>query len=252
MAALGRGNLDHAEEVNRIVEGLPERDRDLLLEALPQILGQSGNERRSGDGPPGDGPARPGADGAGGAAGAGRTAASAAADGGAAPPVSAGAESDAPLAYGPPDAGSEEMRRIYRIRVDDACAASAPLDEAIRAGDELLVDPRVAPAPGDLLLLRVPGADAERARIRRLEALPHDRFALTGHVRDVRDVLDESVPLDETALAALLERTCAGTIVEIRRPLRGRRRAAPGAVTGTPGTAPGATKPGRAGDAPGR
>jgi hypothetical protein len=40
LAALGRKHQDRATEVSRLVDGLPERDRRLLLDALPRILRQ--------------------------------------------------------------------------------------------------------------------------------------------------------------------------------------------------------------------
>lgn len=45
LAALGRRHQDQAKAVSRLVDELPERDRRLLLEALPRILGrQNGRE----------------------------------------------------------------------------------------------------------------------------------------------------------------------------------------------------------------
>jgi len=169
LTAVGRHRHDRANEVERIVDKLPENDRALLLEMLPRLL----EEQRPAT------PARP------------------------EPPTDA-----PPLLYGPP-AADAMPEGPYLLEVTSETLDSAGAD--LSAGDRLLVDPGLGPEVGDLIVLRGAGG----AVVRRLESAAGGKYHLSGSGRDS--------PLDEAGLAAHLAHVGAGTVLEIRRPLRRRR-----------------------------
>ena len=112
-----------------------------------------------------------------------------------------------PLLYGAP-AKADDVHTAYRLEVTDAVAAGFA---DLRVGDQLVVDPELQPGLGDLAVLR----GESGYLVRRLEADGEEfRFACDG------DGPSDLVPAIE--LVGRLERVCAGTVVEIRRPLRPR------------------------------
>ncbi|MHC4549741.1 MAG: helix-turn-helix domain-containing protein [Planctomycetota bacterium] len=176
LAALGRRHQDRAAEVARIVEELPERDRQVLLEALPRLLDDSTRRqqrraRREG----------------------------------------AAADPEPPLHYAPPESGALPPGP-YLLECSEETARTAPAE--LRPGDWLLVDARAAPKAGDLVVLR----GQEGALVRRLERDGRS-FRLTGSGPDPER---RAAPLDKAALAARLAEVGLGTVLEVRRPLRGR------------------------------
>jgi len=204
LAAIGREHHDRADEVSRIVDSLPDQDRDLLLEALPQLLGEMHGRRE----PPGPHPTEP--------ASPARASAPASAS---PPPPAAPATADmgagAHLFYSVPPAGSVPSAP-YLLVVDDPRVGEAVLE--LQAGDRILIDPNAAPGDGDVLVLRDERGDAHLRRLAdtdggfRLEG--GGAFAPQGGPSD---------PLpDRDALAAFLEVRGAGVVVEVRRPLRRR------------------------------
>ncbi len=166
LRAVGRTHQDREKEISKIIDQLPEKERNQLLEKLPKMLGR---ER------------------------------------------AAAPHREPALAHAPPEKGAGTGRR-YRLAVS-AEVASAAIE--LEEGDELVVDPDLRPGLDDLLVLR----GAEAYQVRRLEALG-DGFCL---VRD--DALaSETDPLTADELSAHLDELCGGTIIEVRRPLRRRRK----------------------------
>jgi transcriptional regulator with XRE-family HTH domain len=178
LAAVGRDHQDQEREISKLVDELPEKERMLILERLPAILGRAGTSAK----PP--------------------TAESSA------PPV-AGAAAP-PLLYAPP-----EPNRVgaYRLEVDEPHAAGL---EDLRAGDQLVVEPAQRPGLDDLCVLR---SDDHGYLVRRLVARG-EAFALVRDRGDPAGPGDGDVALSAQELAAMLDGIGAGTIVEVRRPLR--------------------------------
>lgn len=159
LAAVGRSRQDREKEVSRIVDELPERERNQLLEKLPEMLGRD------------------------------RASAS---------------HREPTLRYAPPGA-DEIVGGAYRLMVTADVASEA---EELTEGDAIVVDPRVRPGLDDLLVLR----GAEDYHVRRLEASGEGFRLSPGD--------DETLTADE--LSARLDQLCAGTVIEVRRPLRRR------------------------------
>jgi transcriptional regulator with XRE-family HTH domain len=191
--AVGREHQDQAEEVARIIDSLPERDRTALLEALPRLLSEEASKARAAAGAEGPGPASAGA--------------------GSAPAVPE-------FHYGPPPAEAGEGPP-YLLAVSPRMAEG--LDE-LREGDRIVVDPRVAPGPGDLIAVR--GEREIEVRRIRIEGSGL-RVVDAGHAGNRERLPPE--PMRPERLRAYLGAVGLGTIVEVRRPLRH-----PGAETGSP------------------
>ena len=115
LAAVGRHHQDRAEAVANALEELPERERSVLLKALPKLL----DEKMARQAP------------------AGRASA------GGAPGVSGAAD----LRYAP----ARDATGPYLLEVDADLASGAPRDLA--PGDTIVVDPTAEPRAGDLLVL---------------------------------------------------------------------------------------------------
>jgi len=163
LAALGRRHQDRATAVSRLVDELPERDRRLLLEALPRIL----SDRV---------PVRP------------------------VPPVF----------YSLPPA--EETPKSPFLLV---WTGAALMKGDIRDGDQLLVDPGLAPRPDDLLLLRGPDGAPRLRRLDRNGALaPLEPLPAAALPAERAGEREGEQPGDGPPSAV------AGVVVEIRRPLR--------------------------------
>lgn len=143
LAALGRRRQDKATAVSRLLDELPERDRRLLLEALPRLLSE--RDRR------------------GAAVGAARV----------------------PELFDtlPPPEASPRHPFLLAWTGAGACGGD------IREGDQLLIDPGLEPASGDLVVLRGPDGAAIVRRLLPAEGAPPARDGV-------------------------------GVVVEIRRPLR--------------------------------
>ncbi|MHC4342723.1 MAG: helix-turn-helix domain-containing protein [Planctomycetota bacterium] len=189
LAAVGRHNLDREKEVSKVVDELPDRDRALLLEMLPALIGRD-SERAP--------PAKEKAAKISPTASSRRSNAS-------------GAVKAPELFYEPPDPDARQTAP-YLLEATPEAAATM---EDVRAGDLLLVDPQARPGLGDLLVLR----GAEGYLLRRLKAagagfqLAQDRPRKAG----------ETIPkeeLDAKALAARIKSVGAGAVTEVRRPLR--------------------------------
>ena len=160
----------------RLVEELPDRERNALLEALPSILddvrrGAAEQEAASERTPESTTPTEPA------------------------------------LVYAPPESGDDPAP--YLIEADDRMAAAF---DDVRVGDRLLVDPSVGPRPGDLIVMRGEG----RPVLRRLE---HDG---TGYRLMGDDRGGGYEHLEPEALEQRVRRFGAGTVLEVRRPLRRR------------------------------
>jgi len=167
LAAVGRGHQEQEQKVSRIVDELPDRERDLLLEKLPGILARASEE----DAPPtASTPSR---------------------------------AVEPPLLYGPP-----EGNQPYRLEIP-AVLAGGFAD--LEASDQIVVDPRVRAAPGDLVVVR----NATGFGLRRVTVVGEGFGLVAG---DEATGTDEAVTLSE--LIAWLRQTGAGTVVELRRPYR--------------------------------
>jgi len=117
LTAVGRRNQDRAAEVADIIDALPDRERDRLLDALPDLIARGAGSRIE----PGEADASP--------------------------------ETDEPAAFPlPPDAGEHAGR--FRVTVDDGWTDLAVAGDDVRAGDEVTADPGLDPAAGDLVVLR--------------------------------------------------------------------------------------------------
>jgi transcriptional regulator with XRE-family HTH domain len=184
LAAVGRRNIDREKQVSKIVDELPERERTLLLEMLPELLGRT-------DTPP--------------ARSAGRNAKAKAAS------PTAPAAPELPYSLPDPDAGIEEPFLLEATR--EAAAAIADIDP----GDLLLVDPAAQPGLGDIAVLR----GKRGYLLRRLKALG-DGFLLALDPGDADEKQLAVDKLDAKALSARLRKVGAGAVIEIRRPLRRR------------------------------
>lgn len=186
LRALGRRNADHEEEVSRLLEELPERERSALLEALPELLARerTGPGKRKAQGAPRS-PTAPEESASFATVSSGRaeTSAGSRRGRGAKRPSLAG-EAEPPLLYAPPPAGA--AGGLYLLELSEAMVAEV---EGTAAGDRILVDPAVMPQIGDLVVLRA----EEGPRLYRIE------------------------------VAGELPRDIAGTVVELRRRLRKNR-----------------------------
>jgi len=181
LVAVGRKNQDREAQITRIVDELPERERSLLLERLPELLGR----REAGKSAAGS-PTAAGKD----------TAA-----------ANAGLET---VLFAPP-APDEMASGPYLLEV--SASAAGDLDD-LREGDMLLVDPAERAGLGDLVVLR----GTETYKVRRVEALG-EGFRLGAD----RDEGAAEHTLDPAELRTTLAAISAGTVVEIRRPLRRRK-----------------------------
>jgi transcriptional regulator with XRE-family HTH domain len=182
LTAVGREHQDQAEEVARIIDSLPERDRAALLEALPRLLSEEASKARAAAG--GD-------------------------------ESDAGATGGAPAVpefhYGPPPAGAGDGPP-YVLAVSARMAEG--LDE-LREGDRIVIDPRVAPGPGDLIAVR----GEREVEIRRIRVEGSGlRVVDAGHAGNRERLPPE--PMRPERLRAYLGAVGLGTIVEVRRPLR--------------------------------
>jgi transcriptional regulator with XRE-family HTH domain len=170
LAALGRRHQDRATAVSRLVDDLPERDRRLLLEALPRILGDRA-------------PGRP-------------------------PP---------PLFYSlpPPEEAPGTPFLLVWTGADTAGGE-------VRDGDQLLVEPGLAPHTGDLLLLRAADGTPLLRRLDREGAgsrlAPPD--GIPAAAPGAAAGTDRHGAGDEERLREQIAKEGACVVVEIRRPLR--------------------------------
>lgn len=154
LAALGRRHLDRAEAVSSIIDKLPERDRQLLLEAIPRMLGRE-----------------------------------------------AARQTQSPeLFYSLPEADATPDRPFL-------LAWAGKGDAEIGDGDLVLLDPRLAPQAGDLVVTRGPDGTPLARRVGTAEG---GRDALGGATQ----VPGAGNAPAETGPARPL------VVVEIRRPLR--------------------------------
>jgi hypothetical protein len=88
------------------------------------------------------------------------------------------------------------------------------LDE-LREGDRIVIDPRVAPGPGDLIAVR----GEREVEIRRIRVEGSGlRVVDAGHAGNRERLPPE--PMRPERLRAYLGAVGLGTIVEVRRPLR--------------------------------
>lgn len=196
LSAVGRDHQDREKEISRIVDELPERERDLLLEKLPTMLARAQSAEAKGGAAPGRGADRS-------KEGRSKT--------GKKEKRSEGVPgSEPPLLYDAPDA-ELECEGPYRLAVTEEVAEAF---EDLREGDLLVADPSLRPGLGDLMVLR----GGEGYRLRRLEAAG-DGFAFA---LDLPEVAADLVPAEQ--LEARLAAVCAGTVIEIRRPMRRRPR----------------------------
>lgn len=166
LTALGRRHQDRATAVSRLVDELPERDRRLLLEALPQILSDRGQP--------------------------------------------------SPRLYYNLPPTEEQLRSPFLLAWTGAASPGGEL----RDGDVLLVDPRIEPREGDVLILRGPDGTPVARRLvgdganRRLVAV-EDRAASRAAPPEGGGAGGSTAPV-----AAELARDLVGVAAEIRRPLR--------------------------------
>ncbi|MHC4933483.1 MAG: helix-turn-helix domain-containing protein [Planctomycetota bacterium] len=191
LAAVGRHNLDREKQVSKVVDDLPERDRTLLLEMLPALIGRD-SERTP---PTREGVSKPSP-----------TAASRKS-------TTAGAHEAPEIFYEPPD---PDAKRIAPYLLEATAEAAATIED-VRAGDLLLVDPQARPGLEDLLVLR----GAEGFLLRRLRASGASFLLAQDLPRKAGDPVAKE-ELDAKALAARIRSVGAGTVTEIRRPLRKR------------------------------
>jgi transcriptional regulator with XRE-family HTH domain len=167
LAAVGRRHQDRAEEVAKIVEDLPERDRHALLEALPGLLKKS-------DPPP--------------------TKEQSQEDRAASPPV-----------FHVPPAAETLPGGPYLLACDAETAASAPEGE-LREGDWLLVDPAVAARADDLVVLRGEAGALVRRVVKDGEVYGLRGSAATGaRWADPLDEKELRARLAEVGLGTVLE-----------------------------------------------
>jgi len=205
-----------AELVASIIDQLSERDRAVLIEALPRLMDkqvrahladlaaakQDAAER-----------AERAERGAGATGGEGGTK-DAKARGVPETTTGENARQSPQLLYGAPPANAMPAG-LYLI---EALGPDLFWPDSVREHDLLLVDPRVLAGPGDLVLLR----GGEAGQLRRLEELgsaPIEsarRFVLRGPGETALG----PAPLGSFQLERYLAAESAGTVIEIRRPLR--------------------------------
>jgi len=201
-----------AELVARLIDRLSERDRAALLEALPQLLDEQFQDHvddlaadRESAGRRGD-----------------TRGAKSTEDG-----EAGRAFGSPPFLYGPPPADAMPAGP-YLI---EAAGPDLFWPDSIREHDLLLIDPGAVARPGDLVFLR----GGETGRIRRLEEVGSARiesarrFALRGPGSDPAG----PAPLEILELERYVANESAGTVIEIRRPLRPRAAVPPGSGSGS-------------------
>ncbi len=195
LTAVGRHHQDRAEEVAGIIEALPEKERNRLLNALPELLAtQQGGAQTSAapetdsdtTGPP-------------------------------APPTLLPTFSVPPLA--------DKHGQPYRVTIDESWTDLAIAADDVRLGDEVMVDPGLDPAAGDLLVLRN-GDQGAFARIEEIEATEETREAGLGafvllRANPAGHVWREPARSGE-AWTERLRESAAAVVIEVRRPFRRR------------------------------